>query len=111
MSRNHRPNYVVVHYNSLPRSEFTETYKTAKEAIEAVKMFSGGDGYSEITCTLTGKNGVRPWNKKNIHWNKILVPASEVKLNDMSEALQLGLIGFVLPVASQENEHGLPSTL
>jgi len=115
MSRKGRPNYVVVHYHLNPKSSFTETYSTAKEAIEAMHMFTGTDGmgYSEITCTLNGKKGARPWGHKRISWKRILDPkfSNKVNLNDLSEPVQLGLIGFVLPVASQENEHGLPSSL
>jgi len=83
-------------------------------------MFSGGDGYSEITCTLTGKKGVRPWNKKKISWNRILKPAPVAQLDpdETADELQLQLplvsapaakIGMMLPVASQEAEHGLPA--
>jgi hypothetical protein len=123
MSRNHRPNYVVAHYTFKPKSEFTETYKTAKEAIEAVKQFSYPDyaGYSEVTCTLTGKKGVRPWNKKKIRWTRILVPAPAPKESEPAIAgeLQLALplvpapasIGLMLPVASQAAEHGLPQEI
>jgi hypothetical protein len=103
MSGKGRSNYVVVHYNLTPKSEFTETYKTAKEAIEAAKQFSGGNGYSEITCKLTGKKGVRPWNKKKIHWTRLLAPSANPEIEQQLELP----IGMMLPVASQDNEHGL----
>jgi len=104
MSRNHRPNYVVVHYTLKPsKSSFDESYATAKEAMHHMHDFEAADdgiGYSEITCKATGKKGKRDWHKKKISWTKILAP-----IGGLATPTQLG---FLLPVASQAAEHGLP---
>jgi hypothetical protein len=126
MSRNHRPNYVVVHYSTRPnKSNFTETYGNAREALGAMRMMEATDdtvaGYSEITCTATGKKGVRQWNRKKIQWTKVVKLATgpisdhKFKTGETHLAIPLfdemptgsGKIGMILPVASQAAEHGL----
>jgi hypothetical protein len=110
MSRNHLSNYVVVHYTLKPsESSFDESYATAKEAMHHMHDFEAADdgiGYSEITCKAAGKKGRRDWHRKKIRWTRILAPAPALK--DGGELDTPTQLGFLLPVASQAAEHGLP---